>query len=137
MNLRRPTHASLPEVVERVYQLWLWLDARVMSFPASARASLGAHLLDHVLRVLDHTTRAAWLPRDAPTLPAVLNEANHRVAMARMLLRGAHDRRHLSDAQHAFAAEQLHSIGRQIGAWRAARRRSLPPTSPPGDAEDS
>ncbi len=90
------------------------------SLSPAVGAAMGAHLLDHALAVLDHATRAAWLPREAPRLAQEITEANHRVQMLRLLLRGARDRRHLSEDQHAHAVEQLDTIGRQLGAWRAS-----------------
>ena len=61
--------------VEATYALWLWLDARVVDWPAPARPTLGARVLDGVLTLLDHLTRAAFVARADPAFAALLREA--------------------------------------------------------------
>ncbi len=110
--------------MEATYALWLWLDARVVDWPAPARAALGARVLDGVLTLLDHLTRAAFVPRDDPAFAALLREANHRVAFLRLLLRGAFERRYLAPDPYQYAATQLEAVGRMIGGWlRPVRAR--------------
>jgi hypothetical protein len=104
------------------------VDAHLPHLPAFARASAGAKLVEALLAVLDHLTRAAWLPARSAESLAALREANHRIAFARLLLRGMRERAYLSVDQHAYAAEALESIGRMVGAWlRAARRNNNSP----------
>lgn len=114
--------ASLPEVVDRVQALWVWLDGRVVDFPTHARSLLGARVLTTALDLLDLILQAAYEPRASPTLPALLRQGNRRVALLRYLLRGARERRYLSTEQHAWAAERLDAIGRSLGAWERSQR---------------
>lgn len=110
--------------VEATYALWLWLDARVVDWPTHSRPALGARVLDGVLTLLDHLTRAAFVARADPAFAALLREANHRVAFLRLLLRGAFERRYLAAGPYEHAATQLESVGRMIGGWlRPARAR--------------
>ena len=71
--------ASLPEVVDRVHALWVWLDGRVVDFPAHARSLLGARVLATVLDLLDLVLQAAYEVRTSATLPALLRQSNQRV----------------------------------------------------------
>ena len=58
----------------------------------------------------------AYLPRGAPRV-ARLAEANRRLTLLRILLRGARERHHLSVDQHEHAMKLIDAIGRQIGGW--------------------
>ena len=108
---------SLPVAVERAYDLWLWLDARVVDFPVHARQSLGRRMLDAALDVLAALLRATYAPRDSAYASDALTFANERLALLRLLVRGARDRRYLAIAQHEHAAERMAQLGRMIGAW--------------------
>ena len=109
--------ASLPVVVERGYDLWLWLDARVVDFPAHARQSVGRRMLDAAIDVLGALLRATYAPRASDAAREALAQANERIALLRLLLRGARHRRYLAIAQHEHADERMAELGRMIGAW--------------------
>lgn len=119
--MKRPPPNTPPAAVEKTLQLWIWIDARLPHLPAFARASAGAKFVEALLVTLDHLTRAAWLPARSAESLAALREANHRIAFARLLLRGMRERAYLSVDQHAYAAEELESIGRMVGAWLRAQ----------------
>jgi len=111
-------------VIEDAYQGWLWIDARVATFPVLARRQLGHRLLDAVLDALVGTTEAAYLPRGAPRIGR-LQEISRRLTTARILLRGARDRRYLGIDQHEHAMRLVDGWGRQIGGWLRAERASV------------
>ena len=116
----RRSPATPPAVVERAYDLFVWIDARVSSFPAQARPLLGARTHGAAGDVLDLVLRAAYEPRGSPALAAALRTCNQRVASLRYLLRACHAQRHLSGEQHAFAVAALDEVGRMAGAWLRA-----------------
>ena len=123
------TVTSPAAVVEEGYQAWLWLDARVESFPASARRHVGHRTLDAVLEALAATAEAAYLPSGRRRL-GELELANRRLTLVRLLLRGARERRYLSVGQHEHAMRLLDGWGRQLGGWlKFERRRVLAPSS--------
>lgn len=109
---------SLPIALDDAYTLWLWLDARVMDFPTGARRTHGDAILVDVLALLDALLRAHHGRGDERR--RWLDEANARIARLRLLVRGARELRRISPEQHAFAAERLDHVGRQVGAWRRA-----------------
>lgn len=115
----------LASVVEDAYQGWLWIDARVASFPVIARRQLGHRLLDAILDALTATSEAVYLPRGGERV-ACLRYVNRRLVLARILLRGARDRRYLGVDQHEHAMRLLDAWGRQIGGWLRADSRSAP-----------
>lgn len=104
-------------VVERAYDLWLWVDARVVDFPAHARHSLGRRLRDAAIDLLALLLRATYAERESGRRRDALSEANEHIALLRLLLRGARERRYLSIDQHEHAAERVVEIGRRVGAW--------------------
>jgi hypothetical protein len=112
----------LPAAVERTYDLWLWLDARVADFPVHARHGIGRRMLDTVLDLLAALLRAAYAPRGTDRLCAALDSANEHAALLRLLLRGARERRYLAVGQYEHAAERLVEIGKMAGAWRKRAR---------------
>lgn len=108
---------SVPVAVERAYDLWLWLDARVTDFPVTARHSLGPRVLGAIVDVMDLLTRAAYTPRDSPRRLEALLEASHRLALLRLLLRGCRERKYLSVSQHEHVVERVSELGRMLGGW--------------------
>ncbi|MBN1608247.1 MAG: four helix bundle protein [Polyangiaceae bacterium] len=136
-ELTAPSPATSPApaaVIEEGYQAWLWLDARVQGFPASARRQMGHRTLDAVLDALAAAAEAAYLPRGARRV-AELETANRHLTLVRLLLRGARERRYLSVGQHEHAMRLLDAWGRQLGGWLRAERRTVagrPPSTGPG-----
>ena len=113
-------------VVEQGYQAWLWIDARVAAFPTLARRQMGHRLLDATLDALVATTEAVYLPRGRPRV-ARLHDANRALAVARILLRGARERRYLSVDQHEHAIAFVDDWGRQVGGWLKSERERTEP----------
>ncbi len=109
----------LASVVEDAYQAWLWIDARVASFPVSARRQLGHRLLDAVLDAVAATTEAVYLPRGGERRER-LRHVSRRLVLVRILLRGARDRRYLGVDQHEHAMRLFDVWGRQVGGWMRA-----------------
>ena len=121
----RSLYSFLPVAVERACDIRLWLDARVTDFPTSARHGIGHRILDSAIDLLDAFLRATYAPSRSPEATAALTSANQRLALLRLLLRGARERRYLSIAQHKHAVERLAELGRMTGAW--LRRLAPPP----------
>jgi hypothetical protein len=55
----------------------------------------------------------------------LLTQANRKVNSTRLLLRLAKDLKLLTLDAYGFAAERLDEIGRMVGGWRKAGRRSI------------
>ena len=115
MDERKP----LASVVEDAYQAWLWIDARVASFPVAARRQLGHRLLDAILAALTATTDAVYLPRGGERREC-LRHVSRRLVLVRLLLRGSRDRRYLGVDQHEHAMRLIDTWGRQVGGWLRA-----------------
>lgn len=116
-----PSAPTPPAVVERAYELLVWLDGHLVGLPAHTRAALGARALDSAVDVLDALLAAAYAPRTSEAHSAGLRTASQRIALLRYLLRALRERRHLSTEQHAHVAGLLDGIGRMVGGWRRAQ----------------
>ena len=112
----------LPSVVEHAYATWLWLDERVTAFPVHARRHVGHRVLEAVLDALTAVVEASYA-RPGERRHAELAFAARRLTLARLLLRGARDRRYLSLAQHEHAMRLMDEWGRQVGGWLRSETR--------------
>jgi len=65
---------------------------------------MGRRILDAAVDVMDQLLRATYASKQSVERLAALAAANQRVALLRLLLRGARERRHISIDQHDFAA---------------------------------
>ncbi len=90
-----------------------WLAPTLEKLPRSQKFLLGDRIQTTALDVLERLIEATYDRERAGPLRA----ANLGVEKLRHLLRLAFDLRHLDERRYEFAARQLDSIGRQIGAW--------------------
>ena len=113
-----PVHG--PVVVDKTYDLVLWLVQKVEKFPKSYRFSVGQRLIDTGLDLLLLLVDAVY--RKDKREP--LRMAGLRTNALRFLLRLAHDLRLLSESAYAFATERLDEVGRMVGGWERAAGRA-------------
>jgi 23S rRNA-intervening sequence protein len=110
------TSNELPIVVQKAYELNLWLIQKVENFPRSYRFSVGDRLVQSVLDLLLRLVDAAY-SRDKGR---ILTEVNAMLSRMRFLLRLAKDLRLLTIDSYGHAAERVEEIGRMVGGWRKA-----------------
>jgi hypothetical protein len=101
-------------VVERMYDLLLWLLPKVEKFPRSFRFSVGDRAVAVGLDLLLVLVEAAYSAEKVQLLEAASQRANR----LRYLLRLAKDLRLLPVDSYGFAAERLDEVGRMIGGWQ-------------------
>ena len=109
---------SLPVAVQVAYEVWVWLDGRVEGFPANARRALGDRLLSESIDLLGDLVLASYAKRRSERQRRALEQASDRVALLRLLLRGARERRYLSIGQHEHVMSRLVELGRMLGGWK-------------------
>jgi hypothetical protein len=110
------TTSELPVVVQKAYELNLWLVRKVENFPRSYRFSVGDRLVHGVLDLLLRLVDAAY-SRDKV---GILMEVNGMLNRMRFLLRLAKDLNLLTVDSYGHAAERVEEIGRMVGGWRKA-----------------
>ena len=118
-----PKPAEPALVVQRAFDLSLWLIRRVEKFPRSFRFSVGDRVIARSLDLLETLAEAAYKANKAP----LLERANHLVNALRLLLRLTVELKLLGGDSHEFAAKSLEEIGRMIGGWTKATQRRPPP----------
>jgi hypothetical protein len=106
-------------VVQRAYDLALWIVRKVAAFPRSHRFTLGDRLILRSLDVLEDLVQAAYA-RDKELL---LEQAVRNINSLRFLLRMALDLELISRDSHEFCSTGLEEIGRMTGGWRRALRK--------------
>ena len=104
--------------LELHYRFILWLVPTLDRFPRAQRFLLGDRIQGTALDVLEALVEATYTRRRR----AHLARANLGVEKLRLLLRLAHDLRHLDRRRYEYAARRLDETGRKIGAWTKAHR---------------
>jgi hypothetical protein len=113
----KPSSFTPPVIVDRAYQLWLWLEGRVTDFPTVVRHQLGKRILDTALDIMNELLIATYSPGQSLKRLQALQSSNQRIAFLRMLLRGARECHHISIDQHEHVAGRVAEIGAMVGAW--------------------
>jgi hypothetical protein len=107
---------GIPVVVQKAYELSIWLIRKVENFPRSYRFSVGDRLVQGILDLLLRLVDAAY-SRDKFR---ILSEVNGMLNRLRFLLRLAKDLNLLTVDSYGHAAERVEEIGRMVGGWRKA-----------------
>ncbi len=100
-------------VVQKAYDLTLWILPKVEKFPKSYRFSVGQSLVTASIELLLNLVDASYQSRNAAALAAATREVNR----IRYLFRMAKDLRMLSIDGHEFASQSLDEVGRMTGGW--------------------
>ena len=104
------------KVIQKLYEVILWYFERVERFPRTQRFVIGDRIEVLLLDILDTLIEAKY--SRAPG--ALLQVANLRLERLRYLTRLCLDLKLISLKQHAFAAENVDEVGRQVGGWLKA-----------------
>ena len=105
-------------VVQKAYDLTLWIIPKVEKFPKSHRFTVGQPLAQGAIELLLHLVDATYQSRNGGSLASAVREVNR----IRYLLRLAKDLKLLSLEAHEFAAHAIDEIGRMAGGWRRSVR---------------
>lgn len=101
-------------MVQRAYDLTLWLIRKVETFPRSFRFSLGDRIVARSLDVVEALNAASWTGDKR----AFLERAHRDINGLRILLRMAVDLKLLTSDSQEFAAGRVEEIGRMTAGWR-------------------
>ncbi len=104
---------TTPVILEKHYDLLLWLQQQVPRFPRSHRFVLGDRLLGVSLDIQGLLVEASYT-RDKRDL---LGRAGVKLAQLRYLVRLAKDLQFLSLRQYGFLSERMEELGRMLGGW--------------------
>ncbi|MDP2652207.1 MAG: diversity-generating retroelement protein Avd [bacterium] len=104
-------------IVEKTYELILWLYPVVNRFPKSQRFVLGQHIENTLLDMLENIIAANQTRDKTPHLKHVSVDLDK----LRLLVRLAKDLKFMSIKKYAFAAERINEVGRMLGGWIKAQ----------------
>ena len=105
---------ELPQAVQDCHTLLEWIIPQLDKFPRLRRYTLGEHIENGLLEVLDALLEAAYSPRKR----AALTRANQRLDRVRHLWRLSQRLNASSFKSYTHGAEQMVALGQQIGGWR-------------------
>ena len=105
-------------VVQKAYDLTLWIIPKVEKFPRSHRFTIGQSLQNSSIELLMNLVDASYQSRNAGSLAAAVREVNR----IRYLVRLAKDLRVMNLASHEFASKSLDEVGRMAGGWLKSTR---------------
>jgi len=109
------TPESAP-VIQKAYELSLWILPKVERFPRSYRFTVGDRITAAMLDLLTALIDAAYSARrDAP-----LQRAQQKINTLRFLVRMAKDLHILGVDSYGHVSERVEEIGRMTGGWRKA-----------------
>jgi hypothetical protein len=108
------SHGKTAVVVQKVYEIVLWLLLKVEKFPRSLRFTVGDRLVSVGLDLLLAVVEASYSTEKG----ILLETASRKVNGFRYLLRLAKDLSLLTVDSYGFAAGRLEEIGRMIGGWQ-------------------
>ncbi|NCO35068.1 MAG: diversity-generating retroelement protein Avd [Armatimonadetes bacterium] len=115
-------------IIEKTYDLVLWLYGRTEKFPRARKQSLGLRIENHVMDLYEALMAAPKSSRRR----AQLDSASQSLDKLRGSLRIALGLRLISVRQFGFVSGLMEEIGRMLGGWlkkEGGRRRTS--TSPP------
>jgi hypothetical protein len=110
-----PRTTTAPAIVEHAYDLWRWLDPHLVGAPATTRATLGRHVTDAAIELLDLLLQTVYEPRGSAETAAILRRAAQRATLLRYLLRAMRNSRVLSLELHAPGDELFAPLARRVG----------------------
>ena len=102
-----------PQAVESCHDLLLWMIPQIDRFPRIRRHSLGAHLEQALLDVLEQLVAAAW----SRNRRSLLTAANQKLGVAQHLWRLSMELQLVSRRRFRHGSERMLDVGRQMGGW--------------------
>jgi hypothetical protein len=100
-------------ILEKSYDLVIWLHGRTRKFPRNLRGGIGLRLETAVLDLHELLGQATTTRNRV----ALLDEASERLDGLRRMLRICLGLKLLSVKQFGFASQQLDETGRMLGGW--------------------
>lgn len=104
---------KITPVVEKVYQLILWILPKLVMFPKDQRFLLGDRIETVLLDVLELLITAVYSKEKR----GILTKANLRLEHLRFLMRITKDMRYINLKSYDFFCAQVLEIGRMVGGW--------------------
>lgn len=116
MTAQSHNPTATPKALQDCHALVIWMVPQLDRFPKVRRYSLGAHIEEGLLFVLEKLVEASY----TRARKAALRAANLRLEVVRHLWRMAFELQAVAMQSWAHGAELMVLLGRQIGGWAKA-----------------
>lgn len=100
-------------ILEKQYELILWMFPLVNSFPQKQRFVLGQQLQNNLIKILENTIQA----NQERNKLLILKQISVDLDKFRYLFRLAKDLKFMSIRQYQFGAGKINEIGKMLGGW--------------------
>jgi len=115
---------TMPVIVQKMYDLVIWLMGKCAKFPRDQRYILGERICDAALDILENLIDAVF----AKDKTELLRLANRRLERLRFMMRLSKDMRFIDLRAYEFQAKAVNEIGRMIGGWiKQAQKKETGP----------
>jgi len=100
-------------ILEKTYDLILWLYPTVNKFPKSQRFVLGQHIENLSLEILEKIIEVNTYQKKAELLKKISIELDK----LRFLIRLSRDLKMIDLRKYEIASEKINEIGKMLGGW--------------------
>jgi hypothetical protein len=100
-------------IIQKTYDLYLWLTPKLARFPKSEKFILGDRIANRLLDFLGSLVEAEFTSHKLP----VLERANIEYEQLRMLVRMSNDLHLLGVDGYRYYVEHTVEIGKMLGGW--------------------
>ena len=107
---------TIPIVVEKHYQMILWLLPKIANFPKDQRFLLADRIENLVLDILELLVKAVYQKEKR----ALLIEVNLKLDILRFMVRIAKDMKYINIKAYDFFCRSAIEIGKMTGGWLKA-----------------
>jgi four helix bundle protein len=103
-------------ILEKTYELILWLYPTVNKFPKSQRFVLGQRIENGVLKIVEEIIEMRVMIGKEEKLKQ-LQKISTEMDKTRMLIRISKDLKFIKTSQYIFATEKINEMGKMLGGW--------------------
>jgi hypothetical protein len=107
---------KMTPIVEKHYQLILWLLPKMANYPKDQRFLLADRTERMLLDILEMLIEAVYSKERRP----ILLKVNLKLDVLRFMMRLAFDMQYVSVAQYNHFSQRTLEIGRMVGGWLKA-----------------
>ena len=107
---------TVTPVVEKHYQLILWLLPKIANFPKDQRFLLADRLEIILLDILELLIEAVY----SKCKKEILRKANLRLEQLRFMIRIAKDMKYINISGYDYFCQRALEVGRMVGGWQKA-----------------
>jgi len=107
---------TITPVVEKHYQLILWLLPKMANFPKDQRFLLADRIEIMLLDILELLIEAVY----SKSKKEILRKANLRLEQLRFMIRISKDMKYINIHGYDYFCQKVLEIGRMVGGWLKA-----------------